>query len=76
MASLTTKEINKLVPEGSKFYPASRCILSEWPKMIYHERGKKGGKPAFKVCNNDGEVSKFMATEPKAPGPKPAVTEG
>ena len=69
-----TKEINRLIPEGSTYYAASRCVLSEWPQMATHTRGaKKGQKPAFKACNNQDEIDAFMAKDPKAPGPKPAL---
>lgn len=55
-----TKEIEKTLKEGQTYYPASRTIQSEWPKMATRGNGR-GKKPTSQVCNNQAEYDAYMA---------------
>lgn len=54
-----TKEIKAGLKEGQQYYPASRTIQSEWPKMATRGNGK-GKKPTSQVCQNQAEYDEFM----------------
>lgn len=64
MDSAQTKEIKKLIPEGATFYAATRCVLSEWPKMIERTNGQ-GKKRTSKVCQNQAEADAYAAAGSK-----------
>ena len=75
MDSAQTKEIKRLIPEGAKFYEATRCILSEWPKMIERKNGK-GKKRTSKVCQNQQEADSYIADGSQDSDTLADVTEG
>lgn len=55
-----TKEINKGLKEGQKYYPSSRTIQSEWPKMATRSNGQ-GKKKTSQVCANQEEFDAYIA---------------
>lgn len=55
-----TKEIEKGLKEGERYYAASRTIQGEWPKMATRGNGK-GKKPSSKACANQSEFEAYMS---------------
>ncbi|MEE8289710.1 MAG: hypothetical protein V3R25_09900 [Nitrosomonadaceae bacterium] len=53
------KEIEKGLSDGQKFYPATRTVCSEWPKMATRGNGKGKGKTS-KACANQTEYDEYM----------------
>lgn len=60
------REIKKGLSNGQTFYPATRTIQSEWPKMATKKSGQGKGKPAIEVskaCANQEEFNAFMSDD-------------
>jgi hypothetical protein len=54
-----TKDIKATLSEGQSYYPATRTIQSEWPKMATKGQGR-GKKPISKVCDDQNAYDEFM----------------
>jgi hypothetical protein len=54
-----TKEIKAGLNEGQTYYPATRTISGEWPKMATKGQGR-GKKPISKACADQKEYTEFM----------------
>lgn len=61
-----TKNIKSGLTEGQTYYPASRKICAEWPKMATRSNGK--GKPKTnKACANQAEYDEYVNSGKKEP---------
>ena len=58
------KEIEKNLVDGQVFYPATRTIQSEWPKMATRGNGK-GKKPTSQACKDQDEYDAYMSAGKK-----------
>ncbi len=74
MDSAQTKAIKKLIPEGATFFAATRCVLSEWPKMVERTNGQ-GKSRTSKVCQNQAESDAYVAAGQKGTKALADVTE-
>ena len=54
-----TKLIKEGLTEGQQYFPASRTIGGEWPKMATKGQGR-GKKPVSKACADKAEYDEFM----------------
>jgi hypothetical protein len=64
-----TKDIKAGLKKGQTYYPSSRIIIGEWPKMATRGNGK--GKPqTSKACADQAEYDDYVnngKTEPLEP---------
>ena len=54
-----TKLIKDGLKEGQQYFPATRTIGGEWPKMATKGQGR-GKKPVNKACADQAEYDEFM----------------
>jgi hypothetical protein len=54
-----TKLIKSGLKEGQSYYPNTRTISGEWPKMATKGQGK-GKKTISKACADQKEYTEFM----------------